>query len=150
MKAVVQRVKSANVSIDGQIVGKISQGLLVLLGVCQNDNDEVLDWMSNKIAGLRIFSDKDRKMNLSVIDVKGQILIISNFTVCGDARKGFRPSFTNAATPEHGELYYERMISRFIDMGIHTESGRFGAMMDVELINDGPVTIIVEKNGAEK
>lgn len=149
MKAVVQRVKSASVSIDGQIVGKISHGLLVFLGVCQNDNAEVLDWMSNKIAGLRIFSDKNRKMNLSVIDIDGQILVISNFTVCGDVRKGFRPSFTNAATPEDGELYYNKIIEKFKNLGIHTESGGFGAMMDVELINDGPVTIIVEKNGTE-
>jgi len=149
MKAVIQRVKSANVKTNGEVVGRISRGILVLLGVCQNDTDEVLGWMVNKIAGLRIFSDDANKMNLSVTDIGGEVLVISNFTVCGDARKGFRPSFTDAAKPDLGELYYEKFIRKLKDMGIHTENGKFGAMMDVELINDGPVTIIVEKNGTE-
>ncbi|PKL86744.1 MAG: D-tyrosyl-tRNA(Tyr) deacylase [Ignavibacteriae bacterium HGW-Ignavibacteriae-1] len=149
MKVVVQRVKSAKVTVEGAITGQIDKGLLLLAGVCQADTPEILDWVCNKIAGLRIFSDENQKMNLSVQDVGGSILVVSNFTVCGNAAKGFRPSFTNAAAPEFAEKMYEKMIAKFREMNIKTEAGIFGAMMDVELINDGPVTVIIEKKGAD-
>lgn len=145
MKVVLQRVKSANVIVDSVITGEIGHGILILAGICNSDTTETLDWMCNKIAGLRIFSDINKKMNLSVQDVGGAILVISNFTVCGNTSKGFRPSYTDAANPEIAKILYDGMIERFRNMGIRTEAGIFGAMMDVELINDGPVTVIIEK-----
>jgi D-tyrosyl-tRNA(Tyr) deacylase len=148
MKVVVQRVKSAKVTVDGSVVGQIDKGILLLAGICQSDTNNILNWVCNKIAGLRIFSDENQKMNLSVQDLGASILVVSNFTVCGDSSKGFRPSYTNAAAPELAEIMYEDMIAKFREMGIKTESGIFGEMMDVELVNDGPVTVIIEKTGA--
>ena len=146
MKVVVQRVSRASVKIDGKINGEIGHGMLVLVGFCEGDNQEAIKWMSNKIVNLRIFPDEEYKMNKSVIDCDGGILLISNFTLYGDVQKGFRPSFSKAAVPSEAEPLYDFMLDYLKNnYNIKTESGIFGAMMDVELINDGPVTIIIEK-----
>lgn len=145
MKVVIQRVSSAEVAIEGKMEGKISQGLLVFVGFTNDDNIEKVQWICNKISGLRIFSDEQGKMNLSVKDIGGSILLISNFTLYGDANKGFRPNFTAAAKPETAIPLYIFMIDELRQSGIKTETGIFGAMMDVRLVNDGPVTIIIEK-----
>ena len=127
-------------------MGAIDKGLLVLLGVHQNDTDAELKWMCEKILKLRIFEDEEEKMNLSVSDVAGELLVVSQFTLYGDARKGTRPSFIESARPEKAEPLYESMISYFkSNSNLKVESGIFGAMMDVQLVNDGPVTIILEK-----
>ncbi|WP_428235657.1 D-aminoacyl-tRNA deacylase [Gracilimonas sp.] len=146
MKAVIQRVKSSSVMVDNEITGAMDQGLLVLLGIHEDDTDEQLEWMCNKIAKLRIFEDEEGKMNLSVQDVGGGILVVSQFTLYANADKGTRPSFIEAARPEKAEPMYEEMIKWFkthTDLDIQT--GEFGAMMNVKLENDGPVTIILEK-----
>lgn len=146
MKAVIQRVKSSSVIVDNEITGAIDQGLLVLLGIHQDDTDEQLEWMCSKIAKLRIFEDEEGKMNLSVQDVGGGILVVSQFTLYANADKGTRPSFIEAARPEKAEPMYEDMIKWFkthTDLNIQT--GEFGAMMNVKLENNGPVTIILEK-----
>lgn len=146
MKAVVQRVKSAKVTIDGKINGQIQKGLLVLLGITHSDDSKTIDWMCNKLLNLRIFNDDNDKMNLSVSDIEGGILVISNFTLYADARKGFRPSYTDAAPPEVSEpIYNQFMLALKNSTNLSIQEGIFGAMMDVELINDGPVTIIIEK-----
>ncbi len=147
MKAVVQRVKSASVKIDGKIHGAISKGLLVLLAVKEGDNDEVISWFANKLVNLRVFPDDDGKMNCSVLDIGGEILLISNFTLYGDTNKGYRPSFSKAANPEISKPIYEKLLTFLrVNNPLKIEAGVFGAMMDVELINDGPVTVIIEKN----
>lgn len=147
MKAVVQRVKSASVKIDGKIHGAISKGLLVLLGVKEGDNDEVISWFANKLVNLRVFPDDEGKMNRSVLDIDGEILLISNFTLYGDTNKGYRPSFSKAAKPEISKPVYEKLLAFLrANNPLKIEAGVFGAMMDVELINDGPVTVIIEKN----
>jgi D-tyrosyl-tRNA(Tyr) deacylase len=146
MKAVVQRVSSANVKIDGKVHGEIGQGLLVLLGIKEGDDAETMKWFSNKLVNLRVFADRDGKMNRSVLDIEGGILLISNFTIYGDTRKGYRPSFSKAAKPESAEPLYNKMLDFLRDNNpIKIESGIFGAMMDVSLVNDGPVTVIIEK-----
>ncbi len=144
MRAVVQRVKQASVTIDGDVVGKIGKGILVLLGVSVDDTEAEVDWMVKKLIEMRIFNDADGKMNLSLEEVGGAALVVSQFTLFGDCRKGRRPSYIHAARPETAIPLYERCVQGFKDAGIETATGRFGAMMDVSLINDGPVTLIVE------
>jgi D-tyrosyl-tRNA(Tyr) deacylase len=139
MRAVVQRVASASVSVDGQVAGSIEDGLLVLLGVHEADDEDVADRMADKLLALRIFEDGDGRMNLAVGDAGGAILCVSNFTVYGDSRRGNRPSFTAAARPERAEELYERVRER-----LGAEGGIFGAHMRVELVNDGPVTLVVD------
>jgi D-aminoacyl-tRNA deacylase len=139
LRAVVQRVASATVSVDGRTAGRIERGLLVLLGVHEDDDEAVADRMADKLAALRIFEDEDGRMNLSAADAGGAILCVSNFTVYGDARRGNRPSFTAAARPERAEELYERVRER-----LGAEGGVFGAHMHVDLVNDGPVTLVVD------
>jgi D-tyrosyl-tRNA(Tyr) deacylase len=139
MRAVVQRVARASVTVDGQVAGEIERGLLVLLGVREDDDEVIADRMAEKLLALRIFEDDDGRMNLSVGDVGGRILCVSNFTVYGDARKGNRPSFIAAARPERAQNLYERVRER-----LDARGGVFGAHMQVELVNDGPVTLVVE------
>jgi len=146
MKIVVQRVKRASVTVNGEIIGKIGHGLLLLAGIHVNDTEEQLKWCCNKIMKLRMFNDQEGLMNRSVQDVEGEILVVSQFTIYGDTRKGTRPGFTEAAPPKIAEPLYERMIDYFKERtGLNIESGKFGAMMDVELVNDGPVTLIINK-----
>lgn len=139
MRAVVQRVASASVTVDGDTVASIGRGLLILLGVHEDDDEAAADKLAGKLQALRIFEDGDGRMNLSVRDVEGQILCVSNFTVYGDTRRGNRPSFTAAARPERAEELYERVRER-----LGAEGGAFGAHMHVELVNDGPVTLVTE------
>jgi D-tyrosyl-tRNA(Tyr) deacylase len=133
------------VEVDGSTVGSIGKGLLVLLGVHQDDTHDKLEWMSDKISKLRIFEDDDGKMNLSVTDVGGSILLVSQFTLYGDLKKGTRPSFIEAARPEVAIPIYDAMIDKLRALGLHVETGVFGAMMEVSLVNSGPVTIIIER-----
>ena len=143
MRAVVQRVARASVTIDERLAGKIGRGYMVLLGVDANDEERDLDYICEKLIGLRIFEDAEEKMNLSITDVGGEILLISQFTLFGDARKGRRPSFIRAARPEKAIPLYEAAIARLSEH-VHVETGEFGADMQVELINDGPVTILLD------
>jgi len=146
MKVVIQRVKSASVTVGNEITGAIEEGLLLLVGIHQDDTKEQLEWMCEKILKLRIFEDKEEKMNLSVSDVGGGLLVVSQFTLYGNAKKGTRPSFIEAAKPDKAEPMYEEMISYFKEhLDLNVQNGKFGAMMDVELVNDGPVTLILEK-----
>ena len=144
MRAVVQRVKSANVKVNDKIIGSIGQGILQFLGVEETDQETDLEYMCEKIPNLRIFEDENGKMNKSLLDVEGSILVISQFTLLGDARKGRRPSFTDAAKPEKAIPMYEKFIACMKEKNITTQSGEFGAEMEVELINDGPVTILLD------
>jgi len=144
MRAVVQRVKSANVKIEDNIIGSIEQGILLLLGVEESDEEKDLDYMCEKVPNLRIFEDENGKMNKSLLDVEGSILVISQFTLLGDARKGRRPSFILAAQPDKAIPMYEKYIANMKGKGIYTQAGEFGADMKVELINDGPVTILLD------
>jgi len=146
MKAVIQRVKKASVTVDNKLTGSIEKGLLVLLGIHQHDTQKQLDWMADKILRLRIFNDGEDKMNRSVQDIKGAILVVSQFTLYGDAKKGTRPSYIEAARPEKAKPLYEEFIDYLEkSSSLEIQSGVFAAYMDVELINDGPVTIILEK-----
>ncbi|NCQ11923.1 MAG: D-tyrosyl-tRNA(Tyr) deacylase [Bacteroidetes bacterium] len=146
MRAVIQRVSSATVTVEHRITGNINHGLLVLLGIHSTDTIEKLEWMASKIARLRIFEDDEGKMNKSVQDVNGSILVVSQFTLYGDAKKGTRPSFIEAAPPNLAIPLYEKCIDLLESThNVRVETGVFGAMMKVELINDGPVTIILEK-----
>jgi D-tyrosyl-tRNA(Tyr) deacylase len=144
MRAVVQRVSQAQVVVNDEVIGQIQQGLLILLGVTPGDTESSARWLADKIVGLRIFNDADDKMNLSLADVQGSMLIVSQFTLYGDCRKGRRPSFIEAAGPELAEPLYECFINAVRAQGIPVATGRFGAMMKVELVNDGPVTLIVD------
>ncbi|HQE96292.1 MAG TPA: D-aminoacyl-tRNA deacylase [Candidatus Marinimicrobia bacterium] len=144
MIAVIQRVSQAHVTVEGKIVSRIGQGLVILLGVFQNDSDAEAAFLADKIAGLRIFGDERQKMNLSIKDVSGAALVISQFTLCGDWRKGRRPSFISAADPETGRRLYEKFIADLKIAGVPTEQGIFGAMMAVSLVNDGPVTFVLD------
>jgi len=146
MRALIQRVLSASVKVDGNIVGESGRGLLIFLGVTHDDSMEQLNFLVNKCANLRIFEDDDGKMNCSLLDVGGEALVVSQFTLYGDCRKGRRPSFIEAARPEQAIPLYERFIEEFKKLGIKTESGEFGADMKVELLNDGPVTLMVESH----
>jgi D-tyrosyl-tRNA(Tyr) deacylase len=144
MRAVVQRVSRAKVSISGEIVGSIERGLLVLLGVGATDVYTDADYLAEKIVGLRIFEDEDRKMNLSVADVGGRVLVVSQFTLYGDMRRGRRPSFDTAAPPQSARELYEYVVEKIRETGLRCETGRFQEMMQVESVNDGPVTILLD------
>lgn len=148
MRAVVQRVSSASVKVDEQIVGQIDRGLLVLLGVGSDDADSDSVALAEKIAGLRVFEDEAGKMNLSLADIDGRMLVVSQFTLFGDCRKGRRPSFVEAARPEKAELLYETFVAEVQGKGIHVETGKFQTHMDVSLVNDGPVTLLVDSRKA--
>ena len=144
MRAVVQRVKQSTVTTDNEILGQIGSGLLVLLGVAKGDTAKDADYLANKIINLRIFEDEDRKMNRSLLETGGELLAVSQFTLLADCRKGRRPSFIEAAEPEKATDLYERFVNVVRAKGVAVQTGRFRAMMEVALINDGPVTIIIE------
>jgi D-aminoacyl-tRNA deacylase len=144
MRVVVQRSKQASVTVGGEVTGQITKGLVLLVGVTHADKEEDAVYLADKIVNLRIFEDADEKMNLSLVDVGGEILSVSQFTLYGDCRKGRRPNFMDAARPDQAVQLYDFFNSLLREKGIRVETGIFGAMMDVELINDGPVTLIVE------
>ena len=144
MRAVIQRVSSASVTVGSQTVGSIETGLLVLLGIGQEDSRDDVIWMASKIAGLRIFPDEAGKMNLSLKQVQGKALVVSQFTLYGDCRKGKRPSFVQAAAPEFAQSYYQDFVAELTGHGVAVETGIFQAKMDVALVNDGPVTLILD------
>lgn len=146
MRAVVQRVAKASVTVDGQIVGEIGPGLLVLLGISRNDAGADADYLAEKIAGLRIFEDAAGKMNLNVADVGGSVLTVSQFTLYGDVRRGKRPSFHEAARPESARELYEHFVAEIRRRGLRCETGQFQAMMSVSLINQGPVTLLLDSS----
>ncbi len=145
MRALLQRVSKASVSVNGRIVGKINHGYIILLGVTHSDTHQIADWVANKVAGLRLFEDDAGKMNLELRDVGGEFLVISQFTLYGDARKGKRPSFVAAARPEQAEPLVDYFIEKLREQGFKVETGVFGAHMDVEIHNDGPVTLMIER-----
>ena len=144
MRCVLTRVKSASVIIDGEVVGKIGQGFLILLGVGPEDNEVKCRYLAEKALGLRVFEDENGKMNLGLADVGGQVLVVSQFTLYGNCRKGRRPSFTDAAGPELGNALYEKFLTDCEELGYPPQHGRFGADMQVESVNDGPVTLILD------
>ena len=148
MRAVVQRASRARVRANGEIIGEIGAGMIVFLGVGREDAEEDADSLAGKIANLRIFPDAERKMNLSLLDAGGEMLVVSQFTLQGDCRKGRRPAFAAAAPPERAEPLYERFIARVEERGVPVARGRFGAMMAVEIVNDGPVTLLLDTDGA--
>lgn len=145
MRVVLQRVDRAAVRIDGRTVGEIGRGLLVLVGFAPGDAEDALRWMADKVRGLRIFPDDDGRMNLDLSAAGGDLLVVSQFTLYGDASKGRRPSFIGAAPPEQAEELYERFLDLCAEDGTRVESGEFGAMMDVELVNAGPVTLVLDR-----
>jgi len=145
MKAVVQRVSYASVSVNGEVKGKIERGIVVLVGISETDNSKTIRWIANKLVNLRIFPDENEKMNLSVKDIDGWILLIPNFTVYGDIRNGFRPSYSKSAVPDLSEPLFNELLNVLNNIYHKVESGIFGAMMEVALLNNGPVTIIIEK-----
>ena len=145
MRIVAQRVTRARVTVGGRTTGEIGSGLLLLVGFTGADGDDELGWMADKVVGLRIFADAEGKMNLGVTDVGGALLVVSQFTLYGDARKGKRPSFVDAARPEVAIPLYERFLAILRARGVRVETGEFGAMMQVELVNDGPVTLWLER-----
>ena len=144
MKAVIQRVKSASVSVDDKVIGEIAVGFLILLGVEQNDTKDDLNYLVKKTVGLRIFKDDNKNMNLSIQGVGGKALVISQFTLCADTSRGRRPSFIKAANPEKADSMYQQFCEQLTVNDIPVQMGKFGAMMDVSLVNDGPVTIILD------
>ena len=144
MRAVLTKVKSASVAIDGEVVGKIGQGFLILLGVGPNDTEKECRYLAEKALGLRVFEDENGKMNLGLEAVKGEVLVVSQFTLYGNCRKGRRPSFVGAAGPELGEALYEKFLDICREHGYEPQHGRFGADMKVESVNDGPVTLILD------
>ena len=145
MRVLLQRVSRAEVRVGSRVTGRIGAGLLVLVGFTHSDAEEQVAWMADKIIGLRIFGDAEQKMNLGLADIGGSALVVSQFTLYGDAQKGRRPSFIDAARPEQAVPLYERFVALLRERGIPTETGEFGAMMDVELVNDGPVTLWLER-----
>lgn len=149
MRALLQRVSSANVTVDGRIIGQIKRGFVILLGVTHSDTIAEADWLANKIAGLRLFEDDAGKMNLGLDDVGGSVLVVSQFTLYGDARKGKRPSFTAAARPEQAEPLVDYFCDRLRQAGLTVATGQFGAMMQVNIQNDGPVTLMLERDGTD-
>ena len=144
MKAVIQRVKSASVSVDDKVIGEIATGFLILLGVEQNDTQNDLNYLVKKTIGLRIFKDDNKNMNLSIQDVGGKALVVSQFTLCADTGRGRRPSFIKAANPDEADRMYQQFCEQLTMNNISVKRGRFGAMMDVSLVNDGPVTIVLD------
>lgn len=148
MRAVVQRVKSAAVTVDKETVGAVGHGLLVFLGVGEGDGDDECRYMARKVAGLRIFADDADRMTRSVKECGGSVLVVSQFTLYGDCRKGRRPNFTRAARPDDAERLYRTFIALLGEEGLLVEEGEFGAMMDVSIVNDGPVTLLLDTEGA--
>ena len=146
MIAVLQRVTTGKVKIGDRIIGDIDNGLVILLGVHRDDKEEDIIFLADKIIGLRVFDDNNGKMNISLQDAEGSILVISQFTLCGDWRKGRRPSFTKAADPDKGKLLYDGFINAVRSRGINVETGEFGAVMDVSLVNSGPVTFVLDSH----
>lgn len=144
MRAVIQRVSKASVTVEGRVTGSIGAGLAVLIGIAPDDGAEDIDFMVRKLLNLRIFPDKDGRFDLSLSDIGGAVLLVSQFTLFGDCRKGNRPSFSRAADPEAAELIYESMIMKLEETGIIVSSGIFGAHMEVNIVNDGPVTLILD------
>lgn len=144
MRLVIQRVKQSNVKVDGEVIGEIDKGLLVLVGISEYDTEADVEATVNKMINLRIFEDEDKKMNLSLKDISGSVLSVSQFTLYADVKKGRRPNFTKAARPNEAEQLYNHFNKLIIDNDISVQTGQFGAMMDVELTNDGPITIIIE------
>jgi len=144
MRAVVQRVKSSSVSVGKEMVGEIGEGLLVLLGVATSDNIDDAEYLADKIVTLRIFEDEHRKLNRSLLDIGGKMLVVSQFTLLGDCKKGRRPSFDRAASPDLAMELYQQFVERVRQKGVSVKTGRFQAAMEVSLVNDGPVTLIVE------
>ncbi len=144
MKALLQRVTGASVSIDGEVVGRIGQGLVVLVGVAEGDTEKDVEYLVQKIAGLRIFADEEGKFNLSALDIRGELLLVSQFTLLADTKKGRRPSFTGAAPPERAEELFELFVKQSEATGLKVETGRFQQYMQVEIHNDGPVTIMLD------
>ncbi len=149
MRAVLQRVKESKVEVNEKIIGSIRSGLLILLGVEESDSMDDIDWLSNKILNMRIFSDEKGLMNLSVLDIKGELLIVSQFTLHASTKKGNRPSFIKAAKPEVAIPLYEKFITKMKESNLNIETGEFGADMKVRIINDGPVTIIIDSKNKE-
>ena len=147
MKLVIQRVTCSNLYIDGSLISQIKQGLVVLIGISKSDSENVIDKLVKKLLNLRIFEDENSKMNYSILDIEGEILLVSQFTLYADTRKGNRPSFINAADPKNAEPLYNKFLEKLhIVLGDNIKTGRFGANMQIELVNDGPVTIIVENS----
>ncbi|TYR82304.1 D-tyrosyl-tRNA(Tyr) deacylase [Priestia megaterium] len=144
MRVVVQRAKEAKVTVDGETIGEIKKGFMLLVGVTHQDEAADADYLADKIVNLRVFEDQTGKMNLSLLDIKGEILSVSQFTLYGDCRKGRRPNFMEAAKPDYAVEIYNYFNEALANKGIHVETGSFGAMMDVSFTNDGPVTLIVE------
>lgn len=145
MRVLLQRVSRAEVRVEGRVTGAIERGFLLLLGLTHDDDETRLAWMADKVVGLRLFPDADGKMNLALADVGGALLVVSQFTLYGDASQGRRPSFIAAARPEAAEPLYQRFITLLRERGVTVETGEFGAMMDVSLLNDGPVTLWLER-----
>ncbi|MFS0561824.1 D-aminoacyl-tRNA deacylase [Terribacillus sp. 179-K 1B1 HS] len=146
MKVVAQLAREASVTVRGEVIGNIGKGFMLLVGITHEDTDADLDYIVNKLIHLRVFEDADGKMNESLLQIGGEILSISQFTLYADTRKGRRPSFTDAAKPDVAKRLYERFNQKLIEAGIHVETGEFGAHMDVQLINEGPVTIILDSS----
>ncbi len=146
MKVVIQRVQSAFVEVDGQLVSQIGHGLVVLLGVSKADTGEEVEWLAEKTCNLRMFTDNEDKMNHSVLDIQGEILLVSQFTLYGDCKRGRRPDFTHAALGIKAEKFYERFIEKLLEYGLPIKTGIFGRHMKVALVNDGPVTLVIERN----
>ena len=144
MRAVIQRVKSSSVTVSGELIGNIGKGLLVLLGVASSDKTDDAKYLADKIANLRIFEDGDHKLNRSLFDMGGEMLVVSQFTLLGDCKKGRRPSFVKAAPPDLANELYQQFVERVRQHGVTVQTGRFQSMMEVSLINDGPVTLIVD------
>lgn len=146
MKFVIQRVTHASVTVEEKIIGNIDKGFLVLIGICNDDTEDTADKMIKKTAGLRIFDDENGKTNLSLNDVGGELLLVSQFTLYADCKKGYRPSFINAGSPDHANKLYEYIINEFKKLEFKVETGKFGADMKVNLLNDGPFTILLDSN----
>ena len=144
MVAVIQRCSKSSVTVDNEIIARIESGLIVLLGVCSDDSIKDVDYIANKIVSLRIFNDQKGKMNLSINETSRSVIIVSQFTLCANIKKGSRPSFLNAAPPKIGEELYKHLISSLTKSGLNVQTGKFGSMMDVQLVNNGPATFIID------
>lgn len=150
MRILIQRVKSSSVTVNGEIIGKISRGLNLLVGIAPTDTEQEIEWMVRKCLDLRLFpgDENNSKWEKSVIDIQGELLVISQFTLYGDCRKGRRPSFSNSASPDVAETIYDRFVHRLRDSGLTVATGKFGAMMQVQIENDGPVTLLLERENS--